>query len=187
LWLISQSSMDLSSQNTSRKKEYCIVRDTTGVTDNDLRNKVTEMKKTIDFLKKNSLPLCLIVLGCLMFYLVKDYKQVPSGIGPAFFPKVVATLLISLSIVYIATHWNKEQKGEFVQKNGAGIKIILVCVMFIAAVLIMQYVYPLLGIFLFLFGYLCLFSQVKWWKSIIVSLVGTGVLYVMMLTLRISM
>ncbi len=145
------------------------------------------MKKALEIIKKNSLPLAMIVLGCLMFFWVRNYKEVPSGIGPAFFPRVVATLLIGLSVICIATHWKLPNKGEFVQKHGASLKIAIVCAMFIAAVMIMKYIFPALGIFLFLAGYLILFAHVKWWKAIIIAVVGTGVVYLMMLALRISM
>lgn len=145
------------------------------------------MKKTIDFIKKNSLPLALIILGCLIFYWVKDYKKVPSGIGPDFFPKIVATLMIGLSALCIVLEKNKETKGEFVQKKGALTKVLLLSAMLIVAIIIMKYVYSLLGVFLFLFSYFCLFANVKWTKSLILSAVGTVIIYAMIIILRISM
>lgn len=145
------------------------------------------MKKALNFIKRNSFPIALIILGLLIFYWVRNYKQVPSGIGPAFFPKVVATLLIGLSIIQIIVSGRKENEGEFTPKSGSSFKILLVCVMFIACVLIMKYVYSLLGIFLFLVGYLCIFASVKFWKSLIISLVGTGVMFLMIHFLSISM
>lgn len=145
------------------------------------------MKKVLSFVKKNSFLICLIVLGCLIFYWVKDYKQVPSGIGPAFFPKVVATLLIALSVICMVTHRNTEQKGEFEVKDGASKKILIASVMFIFAVNIMKYIQAELGIFVFLFSYLCYFASVKWWKSVLVSILGTAVMYIMIVLLRISL
>lgn len=145
------------------------------------------MKKALDFIKKNSLPIALTILGILIFYWVRDYKQVPSGIGPAFFPKVVATLLIGLSLIQIIVSGMKENKGEFTPKDGSSLKILLVCILFIACVLIMKYVYSLLGIFLFLMGYLCIFASVKIWKSLIISVIGTGVMFLMIHFLSISM
>jgi hypothetical protein len=145
------------------------------------------MKKTLSFILKNSLPICLIILGCLIFYWVRNYRQVPSGIGPDFFPKVVATMMISLSLICIATQRNKEVKGEFVQKNDAPLKIAMVITLFITSVLIMKHIYPLLGIFIFLFAYLSLFVNINKLKSLIIATIGTAIMFVMILALRISM
>ena len=129
----------------------------------------------------------MIVLGCLTFYWTRNYRKVPSGIGPAFFPRIIAGCLIALSVACILLNWNKKEKGEFVQKAGAIQKIVLTCALIIGMVLLMQYVHPILGIFLFLVGYLRLLSGESWKATLIISAVGCALLYATICALRIPM
>lgn len=145
------------------------------------------MEKTIKFIKKNAIPISLIILGCLIFYWVKDYKEVPSGIGPAFFPKVVASLMIGLSIICIFTHLNKEEKGEFVEKRSSVWKIAYTAILLIMCTLLMEHVHVMLGVVLFLIGFLKVLAQLNWLKTLLISLIGSGVLYLAIMALQISM
>lgn len=145
------------------------------------------MNAFLKFIKKNSLPIALIILGCFVFYWVRDYKQVPSGIGPSFFPKVVATMMIGFSLICIISQWRVENKGEVKPDRTAVIKIVISTTLLIASVLLMKYVHVIIGISIFLFGYLKLLSGEKWLKSTVISVVGTGLLYATILILRVPM
>lgn len=145
------------------------------------------MQQKLSFLKKNLLPVCCIVLGCLIFFWVRNYPEVPSGIGPAFFPKVVAVMLILFSVIYLVSHRNKVNEGEVNPDRQAWVKIALTTGLFIGATVLMQYVHVVLGIFVFLFAYLMLLAKEKWIPSLLISAIGTAVLYGMVVALRIPM
>jgi len=129
----------------------------------------------------------MIVLGCLTFFWTRNYRRVPSGIGPSFFPRLIAGCLIALSIACIVLNWKKIEVGEFVQKASAVKKIVIACALIIAMVLLMEHVHPIPGIFIFLLGYLRLLSGESWKASIIISALGCALLYAMIIALRIPM
>lgn len=141
----------------------------------------------VKFLKKFSLPCFLIVLGSLIFYWTKDYKGVPSGLGPDIFPRIVATLMIVLSVISIILDWKKDIVGEFTPNRAAIIKMIITVTALIALVLLMKYVHVVLGIALFLAFYLHWIADLPWKKTLIISVIGTVVLYLVILTLRIPL
>lgn len=139
-------------------------------------------------LKNNTLPCALIVLGLLVFFLTKDYKQVPSGLGPAFFPRIVAFLMIFLSVLCIL--FPGHTLGEEAQSMGnreAYFKIVITVVSLIVLTVVMKYVHPLLGILAFLFTYLKAIAKISLKKTIIITVAGTVVLYFVILALRIPM
>ncbi len=148
---------------------------------------VKPMKKVLKFVSKNSFPLFLIILGLLIFYWVRDYRQVPSGIGPDFFPKIVATLMIGLSVIVIFMQLKKDNPGEVKPSSKNVLQIVYTTVSMIALVYIMKYVNPILGIALFLLGYLKVIAGVNWLKTVIISAVGTGLMYLVIMVLRIQM
>lgn len=129
----------------------------------------------------------MIVLGCLTFFWTRNYRKVPSGIGPAFFPRIIAGCLIALSIACIVLNLGKKERGEFVQKAGAVKKIIITCALIIGMALLMEHVHPLIGIFLFLIGYLRLLSGESWKATLIISTLGCALLYATIYALRIPM
>ena len=145
------------------------------------------MKNVGKFLKKNSFPVFLILFGCLIFFWTRNYKEVPSGIGPAFFPRVVAVLMIGLSAVCIWSERNKDVCGEVSPDRQAVTKIGMTVAALIIMVLLMKYVHPLAGIFLFLFFYLNRMSGLTVKNTLLISVVGTAVLYGVILALRIPM
>lgn len=137
-------------------------------------------------LKRKSFAIALIVLGALIFFWTRDYKQVPSGIGPAFFPRIVATMLIVLSAICVLMP-EKGESTEAQTDRGAAKNIVITVVSLIVMVGIMKYLHPLLGIFLFLGMYLKVIAGLTWKKTGIITVIGTAVLYVAILTLRIPM
>ena len=145
------------------------------------------MNKVLYYLKKNLLPITLIVLGSLIFYWVKDYREVPSGIGPAFFPKIVGTFLIGLSILFMILSRKKEKKGEFVSLPGAWIKIVSAAALFVTSTLLMEHVNLIVSIVVFLVVYLKWIAGLSWIKTAIVSVIGTGILYVAVILLKIPL
>jgi len=145
------------------------------------------MKKLSIFLKKNSLPVTLIILGLLVLYWIRDYRQVPSGLSPAFFPRLVALLMIGFSILTISIHFKKDNKGEFTPNKIANQKIMLTTVFFVVTINLMKYVHVIIGIIFFLLVYLLLIAKLSWKKTVIITTVGTLILYGMIFVLRISL
>lgn len=145
------------------------------------------MDKITKFLKKNSFAICLIILGGLIFFWTRNYKQVPSGIGPAFFPRVVATMLILFSAISIYLERNREPEGEVSPDRQAYIKIGITVASLVAMVLLMQYVHALVGIFVFLVVYLTVIAKENIKKTLLIAVVGTVILYFAILALRIPL
>ena len=145
------------------------------------------MANITKFLKKNSFAIFLIILGGLIFFWTRNYKQVPSGIGPAFFPRVVATMLILFSAISIFLERNRELEGEVTPDRKAYMNIGITTVSLIIMVLLMQHVHALVGIFVFFVLYLTLISKENMKKTLMISAVGTAILYVTILVLRIPM
>jgi len=145
------------------------------------------MEKVVCFLKKNSFSLFCIILGLLIFYWVKDYPKVPSGIGPAFFPKIVASLLIGFSLLCLVSHKGKKNVGEVNPDKEAVMKIGGSAVFFIFSTVLMQQVNVFVGIFFFLVAYLKLIAGEGWLKTLVVSIVGLLLFFVTIAALRIPM
>ena len=139
------------------------------------------------FLKKNAFPLCLIILGCLMFYWTKDYKPVPSGLGPSFFPRLVAVLLIFLSVLDIIQNRKMPAKQADAKTKSGTIQIIATVCALLAMVLQMKYVHPIVGIALFLGFYLFVIAKLNWKQTAVITVAGTLLLYAVILALRIPM
>lgn len=143
--------------------------------------------KAKKFLKKNAFPLCLIILGCLIFYWTKDYKPVPSGLGPSFFPRLVAVLMMFLSILDIIQNRKMPEKQPNEKAKTGNIQIVETVCALLAMVLLMKYVHPIVGIALFLGFYLFVIAKLDWKQATIITLVGTALLYMIILALRIPM
>lgn len=139
------------------------------------------------FLKKNSFAIFLMILGCLIFFWTRDYKQVPSGIGPAFFPRVVATMMLLFSVISMYLERNRELEGEVSPDRQAYAKIAITVASLIVMVLLMQYVHVLAGIFVFFVLYLMLIARESVKNTLLISGVGTVILYFTILALRIPM
>lgn len=147
------------------------------------------MKRDIlTVIKKNTFAAALIVLGVLIFIWTKDYKQVPSGLGPGFFPRIVAGMMIGLSILCMIMPEGKAEK-EIEQKTGKSgtFDIVITVVSLIVMVGIMKYVHPLLGILMFLAVYLKVIAKLDIVRTAVITVAGTAVLYLVILTLRIPM
>ena len=147
------------------------------------------MKKDIlSAIKKNSFAAALIGLGILIFIWTRDFKEVPSGLGPAFFPRIVAAMMIGLSILCICMPEEKA-KGESEENNrkGGAFSIGITVTSLIVMVGIMKYIHPLLGILLFLAVYLKVIAKLDTVKTILITVTGTAVLYLVILALRIPM
>lgn len=143
------------------------------------------MEKDIrTIVKKNSFAVALIVLGALIFYWVRDYKEVPSGIGPAFFPKIVAAMMIVLSIISIVM---PDDGAVETADKSATFNIFVTTISLVGMVVIMKYIHPILGIILFLCTYLKVIAKLKTAQTAIITAVGTVILYVVILVLRIPM
>lgn len=137
-------------------------------------------------MKKNSFPLSLIVLGLLIFYWTRDFKQVPSGIGPAFFPRIVAILLIGLSIICILMPDHKASEEIKTGKDAAK-NIAITVVSLILMVGVMKYIHPVIGISLFLALYLKVIAKTGLKNTAIITVAGTAILYIVIRILRIPM
>lgn len=145
------------------------------------------MKKLIDFIKKHSLPVSLIFLGMIVLYWIRDYRQVPSGLSSAFFPRLVAILMIVLSVLTILIHFKKENEGEFTPSKSANFKILLTTVLFLSTINLIKHVHVVVGIVFFLVTYLKIIAKITWKKTMLITFIGTIILYGMIFLLRISL
>lgn len=143
--------------------------------------------KGLRTIKNNSFTVFLLALGFLILYWTKDYKEVPSGIGPAFFPRIVATLLIVLSVIGLLLSLRKEGGGSMTVEKSASVNILISVVSLTVMVGIMKYIHPLAGIALFLLVYLKVIAKLKWVQTLIITGAGTVVLYLVILALRIPL
>lgn len=148
---------------------------------------IPKKNKILDVLKTHSFPLVLIVLGSLVLYWIKDYKKVPSGIGPDFFPRIVAIMLIGFSLIVMFLQRGKENTGEFKPIQGSTSRIAVVVVLLIVSTQLMGTVHVALGIFVFLLGYLKFIAKQKLALAIITSVIGAVALYAVVVLLRIPM
>ncbi len=96
-------------------------------------------------------------------------------------------MMIGFSLICIFSQWRVENKGEVKPDRTAVIKIAISTTLLIVSVLLMEYVHVIIGISIFLVGYLKLLSGEKWLKSTVISVVGTGLLYATILILRVPM
>jgi len=142
--------------------------------------------KGLRLIKNNSFTIFLLVLGMMILYWTRDYKEVPSGIGPAFFPRIVAALLIGLSVICLLFSLKKEDSAMTVEKH-ASVNIVISVVSLTVMVGIMKYVHPLAGIALFLLVYLKVIAKLAWVRTLIITGAGTAVLYLVILILRIPL
>lgn len=138
-------------------------------------------------MKKHSLPVSLIILGILVLYWIRGYRQVPSGLSPAFFPRLVSILMIALSVLTILIHLKKENEGEFTPNRSANFKIMLTTVLFLSTISLMKYVHVVFGIIFFLLTYLKIIAKISWKKTIVITVIGTIILYGMIFLLKISL
>lgn len=143
--------------------------------------------KGLRTIKNNSFTVFLLALGFLILYWTKDYKEVPSGIGPAFFPRIVAWLLIVLSVIGLLLSLRKEGGGSMTVEKSASVNILISVVSLTVMVGIMKYIHPLAGIALFLLVYLKVIAKLKWVQTMIITGAGTVVLYLVILALRIPL
>jgi len=151
------------------------------------KNKQNIVPKLVAITKINLFSIVLIVIGVLIFYWVKDYKKVPSGIGPDFFPKIVASMLIGFSVVNILIQKDNKNASEFTVKKGSEAKIAFTSILLISSVLIMMHVHFSVGMLLFLLGYLKILAKLEWKHVIIISVLGSIGMSLAALLLRIPM
>lgn len=151
------------------------------------KNKQNIVSKLVAITKINLFSIVLIVIGVLIFYWVKDYKKVPSGIGPDFFPKIVASMLIGFSVVNILIQKDNKNASEFTVKKGSEAKIAFTSILLISSVLIMMHVHFSVGMLLFLLGYLKILAKLEWKHVIIISVLGSIGMSLAALLLRIPM
>lgn len=134
--------------------------------------------------KGNTFSVALIVLGGLILYWIQDYKEVPSGIGPAFFPRIVAFMMIGLSLISLIF---PEGKAPEPISKSAKLNILFTVVSLLVMVAVMKYVHPMAGIILFLGVYLKWIAKLRAAQWAIITAVGSILLYGMILALRIPM
>jgi len=135
---------------------------------------------------------CFISVGIYVIIVAARYPSIPNTMSPGFFPTAASILLVCLSIVellltlFVYKNPDTGEENAFTQR-GALSKIFIVNAMLIAMVLIMRYILPVLGIFMFLFAYLVLVSKQRLKLSVPVSLAGTAAIYLFIWALRIPL
>lgn len=138
---------------------------------------------------------CFIFIGIYIIIVASGYPSIPNTMSSGFFPTVASVFLVCLSLAELLltlfvynknTSAGKNDEGISIHRSGLS-KILIVTAMLIAMVLIMRYVLPVLGIFIFLLTYLILISKQTIKLSVPISLVGTMVLYLVIKLLRIPL
>ena len=135
---------------------------------------------------------CFILIGIYVIIVASGYPSIPNTMSPGFFPIAASILLVCLSAaellltLFVYKVPITAEEGAL-PGRGALSKIIIVNAMLIAMVLIMRYVYPILGIFIFLFAYLVLISKQRLKFSVPVSITGTAAIYLFIKALRIPL
>lgn len=135
-------------------------------------------------LKGNTLSLALIALGGLILFWIRDYKEVPSGIGPAFFPRIVAFMMIGLSLISLLFPDGKAPEKTTSQAKWS---IAFTVAALLVMVAVMKYVHPMAGIVLFLGAYLKVIAKLDLMPWLAVTAGGSVLLYAVILALRIPM
>lgn len=135
-------------------------------------------------LSGNTFSVALIILGGLILFWIRDYKEVPSGIGPAFFPRIVAFMMIGLSLISLIFPDGKQPEQT---DKTAKLSILFTVLALLAMTAVMKYVHPMAGIVLFLGAYLRVIARLKTVQWAVVTIGGSALLYVVILALRIPM
>jgi len=137
---------------------------------------------------------CFIVIGVYIIIVAAGYPSIPHTMNPGFFPIVASALLVCLSLAELLMTLfvyskNPQADGDAaaISESGSLPKIILVNVILTASVLVMRYILPVLGIFVFLLVYLILISKQRIKFSIPVSFLGTAGIYAFVKLLRIPL
>jgi len=138
---------------------------------------------------------CFIVIGIYVTIVASNYPSIPNTMSPGFFPIAASVLLVCLSSVELIltllkkskSSGSHESKENISKQRGGFSKIMLVTAMLIAMVLVMRYVLPIVGIFIFLAAYLILIGRINIKQCVPISLIGTMVLYVIIKILRIPL
>ena len=126
-----------------------------------------------------------ILLSIYVLVTAMGYPSVPGALGPAFFPILAAGILGGLSAAALVLDLAGKM-AEDTGKNTQDIpKFLLLLGMLIALTLVIQYVNPWVGIFVFLGTYIHFFTKESWKKSLIIAVCGTIVVYIMAMMLRI--
>ena len=139
--------------------------------------------------------MCFILIGLYVIFVASGFPSIPNTMSPGLFPIMASILLVCLSITeLVLTLFFYDKKDLTIAKEEEPpvqkrliSKILLVNGMLIAMVLIMRYVYPILGVFVFLFTYLILIAKQHLKLCIPASLIGTAAIYLFIRLLRIPL
>jgi len=122
-------------------------------------------------LKKKIHYFIFIAIGVVVIFFAIDFpgnKGSSYTMGPGFFPILVSTIFILLSLVGI---FKKERRPPV--KTGQVKEVSVVTALLILSVLLIQYVHFVLGIAVLLFGIFILVAQLTIKKALFISVIGS--------------
>ena len=122
----------------------------------------------------------LMALSVVVWVLTSDLPTPKRGIGPGDYPRVITAVLFVLGLTMTISNLisGYPAKGEKTNWLYLG-RMVLMAVMAFAYVRMLKFFgFPLLTPF-FLFGTIALFGYRSWWKNAIISVVATGIIFVL--------
>ena len=122
----------------------------------------------------------LMALSAAVWVLTADLPTPKRGIGPGDYPRVITAVLFLLGLTMTISNLlsGYPAKGEKTNWKYIGRMSLMALMAFIYVRLLKFFGFPLLTPF-FLFGTITLFGYRRWWKNAFVSLLSTGIIFVL--------
>ena len=137
-------------------------------------------------LKKKWLYIVLIIISLTVIYMAYQFPKsarAVKNLGPSFFPIIVSVLIILLSSAILFSKKEVVEEEIVTDKK----RLSLVIAIFLGAIIVIQYVSFMTGVFAFLLCYLYFIAKVNIKKSLIISVAGTAVIVVPVILLKIPL
>jgi len=122
----------------------------------------------------------LMALSVAVWVLTADLPTPKRGIGPGDYPRVITAVLFLLGLTMTISNLvsGYPAKGDRTNWKYIGRMALMALMAFIYVRLLKFFGFPLLTP-LFLFGTIALFGYRRWWKNAFISLLSTGIIFVL--------
>ena len=120
-----------------------------------------------------------IILGCIVFVCASNNTADFTAVGPAFFPRMIATAMIAVNVIrLILLFYSKSKwKNEYKSANREGVKSFLLIIVSLLAYYLMNYLvgFPVATV-IFVFCLCYLLGEKKIIHNIVYSLAISGII-----------
>lgn len=119
-------------------------------------------------------PICFIILGVLTLYFAQAHQDENVVVSPAFFPRMVAVLMIIMNLIRIIIMFFKEENFDSNRPpmTGAGYKSALIALAVLVAYFTLNYLIGfLLATIVFVFGLMYLLGNHRFIQNAVFCLV----------------